>query len=101
MITGFAVVANQMKIRVPRAHTALEMVRLRYGATAHIVFIFLMFVNSVIGVSMVSEVIGFTVTNRVDQRPCTGIARSFGQHHCHHRSSSRRLSLPVALWSRS
>lgn len=53
MITGFAVVANQMKLRVPHAHTALEMVKLRYSTSVHVLFLFLMFVNSVIGVSMV------------------------------------------------
>lgn len=37
------------KIRVPYAHTSLEIVRMRYGKIGHLVFIVLNLVNNVFG----------------------------------------------------
>lgn len=37
------------KIRVPYAHTSLEIIRMRYGKVGHIVFIFLNITNNVFG----------------------------------------------------
>jgi Na+/proline symporter len=37
------------KIRVPYAHTSLEVVRMRYGRIGHLVFIVLNLVNNVFG----------------------------------------------------
>jgi Na+/proline symporter len=37
------------KIRVPYAHTSLEIVRMRYGKIGHLVFVVLNLVNNVFG----------------------------------------------------
>lgn len=37
------------KIRVPYAHTSLEVVRMRYGKIGHLIFILLNLVNNVFG----------------------------------------------------
>ena len=37
-ITGFAVLAIQSKLKTPHAHTVLEVVKMRYGASAHILY---------------------------------------------------------------
>lgn len=39
------------KIRVPYAHTSLEIIRMRYGSVGHVVFIFLNITNNVFGCS--------------------------------------------------
>jgi hypothetical protein len=39
------------KIRVPYAHTSLEIIRMRYGSVGHVVFIFLNLTNNVFGCS--------------------------------------------------
>lgn len=37
------------KIRVPYAHTSLEIIKMRYGKVAHVVFIILNLTNNVFG----------------------------------------------------
>lgn len=39
------------KVKIPNGHTALEIVRLRYGTTAHSVFIFLCLVTNLLSVT--------------------------------------------------
>lgn len=45
-ISGFAVLAIQSKLKAPHAHTSLELVKVRYGTFAHVVYIFLCLVNN-------------------------------------------------------
>ncbi|KAK0566717.1 hypothetical protein OC861_003077 [Tilletia horrida] len=49
-ITMFAVLAIQSKLKTPHAHTVLEVVRVRYGRTAHWVYMFLCLLNNLIAV---------------------------------------------------
>ncbi|KAE8211314.1 hypothetical protein CF327_g4914 [Tilletia walkeri] len=46
----FAVLAIQSKLKTPHAHTILEVVRVRYGRTAHWVYMFLCLINNLIAV---------------------------------------------------
>ncbi|CAD6893757.1 unnamed protein product [Tilletia laevis] len=46
----FAVLAIQSKLKTPHAHTVLEVVRVRYGRTAHWVYMFLCLINNLIAV---------------------------------------------------
>ncbi|KAL4901249.1 hypothetical protein BDW74DRAFT_182101 [Aspergillus multicolor] len=47
MIVFFAVVGISCKRKIPEAHTSLEVVRIRYGHIAHIVFMVLCLVNNI------------------------------------------------------
>ncbi|KAK0530538.1 hypothetical protein OC834_003279 [Tilletia horrida] len=49
-ICMFAVLAIQSKLKTPHAHTVLEVVRVRYGRTAHWVYMFLCLLNNLIAV---------------------------------------------------
>lgn len=51
MIVFFAVLGISCKRKIPEAHTLLEIVRIRYGTTAHIVYMFLCLVNNLIAVA--------------------------------------------------
>ncbi|KAF2018293.1 hypothetical protein BU24DRAFT_491277 [Aaosphaeria arxii CBS 175.79] len=51
MIVFFAVLGISCKRKIPEAHTLLEIVRIRYGTTAHIVYMFLCLVNNIIAVA--------------------------------------------------
>ncbi|KAF2704123.1 urea active transporter [Pleomassaria siparia CBS 279.74] len=51
MIVFFAVLGISCKRKIPEAHTLLEIVRVRYGASAHIVYMFLCLVNNLIAVA--------------------------------------------------
>lgn len=51
MIVFFAVLGISCKRKIPEAHTLLEIVRIRYGNTAHIVYMFLCLVNNLIAVA--------------------------------------------------
>ncbi|KAF2501883.1 hypothetical protein BU16DRAFT_613715 [Lophium mytilinum] len=46
MIVFFAVLGISCKRKIPEAHTLLEIVRIRYGTTAHIVYMFLCLINN-------------------------------------------------------
>ena len=46
----FALLAIQSKLKTPHAHTILEVVRVRYGTTAHIVYMTLCLINNLIAV---------------------------------------------------
>ncbi|OQE41270.1 hypothetical protein PENCOP_c005G04750 [Penicillium coprophilum] len=46
MIVSFAYLGAVCKKRIPSAHTVLEIIKLRYGTTAHISFIFLAIINN-------------------------------------------------------
>ena len=48
MIVFFAVLGISCKRKIPEAHTLLEIIRIRYGKAAHIVFMFLCLVNNII-----------------------------------------------------
>jgi urea-proton symporter len=48
MIVFFALLGISCKRKVPEAHTLLEIVRLRYGKAAHIVYMFLCLLNNLI-----------------------------------------------------
>lgn len=48
MIVFFAVLGISCKRKIPEAHTLLEIIRIRYGNVAHIVFMFLCLVNNII-----------------------------------------------------
>ncbi|KAK7409604.1 hypothetical protein QQX98_008199 [Neonectria punicea] len=50
-IALMAVLAIHAKIKIPNGHTALEIVRLRYGFAAHMVFIFLCLVTNLLSVT--------------------------------------------------
>ncbi|KAI9730978.1 MAG: hypothetical protein M1834_005439 [Cirrosporium novae-zelandiae] len=50
-IAIMTVLAIHAKIKIPNGHTALEIVRLRYGAAAHVVFIFLCLVTNLLSVT--------------------------------------------------
>ncbi|BDD58244.1 hypothetical protein MAP00_003535 [Monascus purpureus] len=50
-IAIMTVLAIHAKVKVPNGHTVLEIVRLRYGTTAHIVYIFLCFVTNLLSVT--------------------------------------------------
>ncbi|RDW67502.1 sodium:solute symporter family protein [Aspergillus mulundensis] len=47
MIVFFAVVGISCKRKIPEAHTSLEVVRIRYGHIAHVVFMVLCLVNNI------------------------------------------------------
>ncbi|KAE8401837.1 Sodium:solute symporter family-domain-containing protein [Aspergillus pseudonomiae] len=47
MIVFFALIGISCKRKIPEAHTSLEVVRIRYGRTAHIVFMTLCLVNNI------------------------------------------------------
>ncbi|KAF7558079.1 hypothetical protein G7046_g5880 [Stylonectria norvegica] len=51
MIVFFSVLGIACKLRVPEAHTLLEIVRIRYGRTGHIVWIGLCLINNIIAVA--------------------------------------------------
>lgn len=51
MIVFFAVLGIACKLRVPEAHTLLEIVRIRYGKTGHIVWIVLCLINNIIAIA--------------------------------------------------
>ncbi|KAF2797231.1 urea active transporter [Melanomma pulvis-pyrius CBS 109.77] len=51
MIVFFAVLGISCKRKIPEAHTLLEIVRIRYGTSAHIVYMFLCLVNNIIASS--------------------------------------------------
>ncbi|KAJ5679857.1 hypothetical protein N7462_008101 [Penicillium macrosclerotiorum] len=47
MIVFFALLGISCKRKIPEAHTSLEVVRIRYGRTAHIVFMVLCLINNI------------------------------------------------------
>ncbi|KAJ5733574.1 hypothetical protein N7493_002360 [Penicillium malachiteum] len=47
MIVFFSLLGISCKRKIPEAHTSLEVVRIRYGQTAHIVFIILCLINNI------------------------------------------------------
>ncbi|KAJ5125224.1 hypothetical protein N7526_007401 [Penicillium atrosanguineum] len=47
MIVFFALLGISCKRKIPGAHTSLEVVRVRYGRTAHIVFMILCLINNI------------------------------------------------------
>ncbi|KAL3472385.1 Sodium:solute symporter family-domain-containing protein [Aspergillus californicus] len=47
MICCFAFLAIQTKLKAPNAHTLLELIRVRYGAAAHILWIAMALVNNI------------------------------------------------------
>ncbi|KAJ5769561.1 hypothetical protein N7520_004120 [Penicillium odoratum] len=47
MIVFFALLGISCKRKIPEAHTSLEVVRIRYGRTAHIVFMILCLINNI------------------------------------------------------
>ncbi|KAF9890854.1 hypothetical protein FE257_005430 [Aspergillus nanangensis] len=49
MICFFAVLAIQAKLKCPNAHTLLEIIKVRYGTTAHVLWVFLCLVNNLFG----------------------------------------------------
>ncbi|KFY16842.1 hypothetical protein V491_05212 [Pseudogymnoascus sp. VKM F-3775] len=51
MIVFFALLGVVCKMRIPEAHTLLEIVRIRYGTVAHIVFMFLCLLNNLFAVA--------------------------------------------------
>ncbi|KAF2667822.1 urea active transporter [Microthyrium microscopicum] len=51
MIVFFAVLGISCKRKIPQAHTLLEIIRIRYGTTAHIVYIVLCLINNIIAVA--------------------------------------------------
>ena len=51
MIVFFAVLGITCKLRVPEAHTLLEIVHIRYGVEGHIVWIVLCLINNIIAVA--------------------------------------------------
>lgn len=51
MIVFFALLGISCKLKIPEAHTLLEIVRIRYGTVAHCVFMFLCVVNNLFAVA--------------------------------------------------
>ncbi|GJN79969.1 hypothetical protein PLIIFM63780_003493 [Purpureocillium lilacinum] len=51
MIVFFAVLGIACKMRIPEAHTLLEIVRIRYGKLGHIVWIILCLINNIIAIA--------------------------------------------------
>ncbi|SPO07032.1 probable DUR3 - Urea permease [Cephalotrichum gorgonifer] len=51
MIVFFSVLGIACKMRVPSAHTLLEIIRIRYGTVGHIVWIVLCLINNIIAVA--------------------------------------------------
>ncbi|AEO66748.1 uncharacterized protein THITE_2115106 [Thermothielavioides terrestris NRRL 8126] len=51
MIVFFSLLGIACKLRVPEAHTLLEIVRIRYGKLGHIVWIVLCLINNIIAVA--------------------------------------------------
>jgi hypothetical protein len=47
MIVFFALLGVSCKRKIPEAHTSLEVVRVRYGRVAHVVFLVLCLVNNI------------------------------------------------------
>ncbi|KAJ9197820.1 hypothetical protein DTO021D3_5451 [Paecilomyces variotii] len=50
-IALMTVLAIHAKVKVPNGHTVLEIVRLRYGTPAHVIYIFLCFVTNLLSVT--------------------------------------------------
>ncbi|KAL8287607.1 hypothetical protein RQP46_003465 [Phenoliferia psychrophenolica] len=69
-ISFFAFLAIQSKMKAPRAHTLLEIIRTRYGAVAHVVYMGLCLIDNIISVAnmllgasaVVSALTGISVT---------------------------------------
>ncbi|KAF5124316.1 putative urea active transporter 1 [Metarhizium anisopliae] len=51
MIVFFSLLGIACKLRVPEAHTLLEIVRIRYGTQGHVVWIVLCLINNIIAVA--------------------------------------------------
>ncbi|KAJ6781649.1 hypothetical protein PWT90_01399 [Aphanocladium album] len=51
MIVFFAVLGIACKLRIPEAHTLLEIVRIRYGKLGHLVWIVLCLINNIIAIA--------------------------------------------------
>ncbi|PVH75681.1 hypothetical protein DL98DRAFT_498023 [Cadophora sp. DSE1049] len=51
MIVFFSLLGISCKLKIPEAHTLLEIVRIRYGTVAHLVFMFLCLVNNLFAVA--------------------------------------------------
>ncbi|KAL1311440.1 hypothetical protein AAFC00_001600 [Neodothiora populina] len=51
MIVFFSLLGIACKMRIPEAHTLLEIVRIRYGTAGHIVWIVLCLINNIIAVA--------------------------------------------------
>jgi Na+/proline symporter len=51
MIVFFSLLGIACKMRIPEAHTLLEIVRIRYGTTGHVVWIVLCLINNIIAVA--------------------------------------------------
>ncbi|KAL3417528.1 urea active transporter [Phlyctema vagabunda] len=51
MIVFFSLLGISCKLKIPEAHTLLEIVRIRYGTIAHLVFMFLCLVNNLFAVA--------------------------------------------------
>lgn len=51
MIVFFALLGIACKLRIPEAHTLLEIVRIRYGKVGHIVWIVLCLINNIIAIA--------------------------------------------------
>ncbi len=51
-IALFAILGIELKIKCPNAHTFLEIVRSRYGTTAHLVFMFFALLTNLVVTSM-------------------------------------------------
>ncbi|PNH38353.1 hypothetical protein VD0004_g8461 [Verticillium dahliae] len=51
MIVFFSLLGIACKMRVPQAHTLLEIIRIRYGKVGHIVWIVLCLINNIIAVA--------------------------------------------------
>ncbi|KAH6693533.1 urea active transporter [Plectosphaerella plurivora] len=51
MIVFFSLIGIACKMRVPQAHTLLEIIRIRYGKVGHIVWIVLCLINNIIAVA--------------------------------------------------
>jgi len=49
-ICSFSILAIQSKLKTPHAHTILEVVKARYGAVAHIIYMALCLINNLIAV---------------------------------------------------
>ena len=81
-----AVVANELKYKAPKAHTMLELVYVRWGPVAHIIyFFFAVLTNLLVSLSMLQGIVlallshlgsshsSFTATTTETSEGCSGI----------------------------
>ena len=98
----FATIAIELKRRAPNAHTFLEVIRARYGAVTHIVFMVFGLMTNILVTSMLLTG-GSAVVTSVSFHSCKIpiTARNNADFLLAHRCSNCRCLFPPPSWCRT